>query len=110
MRENTMKTLIIALTCLAIASTAFAQVDPDPDMIGVYFDLGATNNCLQISPHMPFFAYVIITNPTGVQVGGVEFGYNLVNTSGPGTLFRLATILPAGAVDLGNSTNLMVGN
>jgi hypothetical protein len=94
-----MKKLVVLLLVSLMATTAFAQIDPDTDMLGVYFDMGATDNCLTIGPSVPFFAYVTITNPSAPEVHGLEFGYNLVSTGAPGTMFRLLNSLPANAVD-----------
>ena len=42
-----MKSLILfLLTTLLVASTAFAVVDEDPDMVGLYFDMTADTACL----------------------------------------------------------------
>ena len=105
-----MKNLIVLVLISLMATSAFAVIDPDTDMLGVYFDLNADSNCLDMGPSIPFMAFVTITNPSATEVHGLEFGYNLLNSGGPGTLFRLANILPAGAVDLGNSVDLVVGD
>ena len=105
-----MKKLVVLLLVSLMATSAFAVVDPDTDMIGVYFDLTADNNCTTASPSIPFFAYVTITNPTASGVYGLEVGYDIVSTGGTALMFRLANTLPAGAVDLGNSTDLFHGD
>jgi len=105
-----MKKLVVLLLVSLMATSAFAQIDPDTDMLGVYFDMGAMENCFTIGPSVPFFAYVTITNPSALEVHGLEFGYNLVSNGAPGTMFRLLNSLPAGAVDLGTSTDLMAGD
>jgi hypothetical protein len=104
-----MKKLVVLLLVSLMATTAFAVIDPDPNMLGVYFDTTADMNCVAAGPSVPFFAYVTITNPTN-DVYGLECGYRLESSAGPGMMFRLANQLPAGAVDLGNSTNLMAGD
>jgi hypothetical protein len=57
---------------LLVAVNAFAQLDPDDDGIGVYFDPCACVNCIS----MDFgnrTAYIVITHPTSPQgVGGWE--------------------------------------
>ena len=63
-----------------------------------------------MGPSVPFFAYVTITNPTASGVYGLEVGYDIVSTGGTALMFRLANTLPAGAVDLGNSTDLFHGD
>ncbi len=39
-----MKTLVVLLMVSLMATSAFAVVDEDPDMIGVYFDANADLN------------------------------------------------------------------
>ncbi len=104
-----MKKLVVLLLVSLMATSAFAQIDPDTDMLGVYFDMEGLSNCLDIGPSIPFFAYVTITNPSAVEVHGLEFGYTLTTTA-PGSIFRLLNGLPVGAVDLGQNTDLMGGD
>lgn len=56
-----MKKLVVLLLATLVASTAFAQIDPDSDMMGIYFDVGATSNCTDAAPSVPFFAYLCVT-------------------------------------------------
>jgi hypothetical protein len=100
-----MKKLVIFLMISVMASSAFAVVDPDPDMLGIYFDTNADDNCLTIAANVPFFAYAIMTNPTVPGVEAFEFGYENVVPVGFETLiFQLAATLPAGAIDVGEGT------
>lgn len=86
-----MKSLPILLAAYLIASPAFAVIDPDPDMMGIYFDLDANENCLTIGPSTPFFAYAILTNPTIPSVNAYEFSNELVIPEGVESLiFRLS--------------------
>jgi len=103
-----MKKLLVLLTISLMATSAFAQVDTDPDMIGVYFDTGATSNSAVIAPATATQVYVIITNPTSAQVQGLEVGYEIVAPAG--SYFRLQNSLPGGAVDLGNSDDITSGD
>ncbi len=106
-----MKKLVVLLMVSLMAVSAFGGVDEDPDMLGLYFDLNATDNCLTIGASVPFFAYTMITNPSAANVFGVEFGYDLVVPAGmDGSLFRLAEILPAGALNVGNASDKIQGN
>ena len=106
-----MKKLVVLLLVSLMATSAFATLDPDPDGIGVYFDLNGEINETFVGVNVPFFAYVTITNPTAAEVHGLEFGYSIVTTPGfEGSFFRLANGLPAGAVDLGNSTSPGLGD
>jgi hypothetical protein len=106
-----MKKLVVLLLVSLMATTAFAQIDPDPDGIGVYFDMAATQVSYDATVNVPFFAYVCITNPTAAEVHGLEFGYQVNVPAGlDGLFFRLLQTVPAGAVDLGNSTNKLMGD
>jgi hypothetical protein len=94
-----------------MATSAFAVADGDPDMLGVYFDVNADPYAININANMPFFAYVMITNPSASEVHGLEFGYDVVPPAGSeGSIFRLANNLPAGSVDLGNNDDLLSGD
>ena len=68
--------LFLAAVMMVIGANAMAQVDPDVNSIGVYFDTGATVHCLPpvVAPgsHGPGFIYLIITNPSA---GGGVFGW-----------------------------------
>lgn len=103
-----MKKLIVLLLVSIMATSAFAVVDPDPDMMGIYFDMNADSNCLPSQPaQVPFFAYAVLTNPTVPGVEAFEFGYENVVPVGFETLvFQLATTLPTGAIDVGEGTPL----
>ncbi len=105
-----MKKLVVLLLVSLMATSAFAQIDPDPNGIGVYFDMGANEVELNIGASIPFFAYVCVTNPSH-DVSGIEFGYDVAVPAGmEGMIFRLANILPAGAIDLGTNTNMLLGD
>ncbi|MCP4144451.1 MAG: hypothetical protein GY752_04110 [bacterium] len=68
-----MRLLIVALVLLVGALPGFATVDPDPDQIGIYFDYNADVTCIDTVPFLPFWAYVMVTNPTNPEIWGVEF-------------------------------------
>jgi len=62
--------MLIRNTCLIIALVVFpslsqGQIDPDPDGLGIYFDLGARKvSSIVSSANTPVTAYVILSNPT----------------------------------------------
>ena len=67
-----MKTTILALTLLALAAPASAQVDGDPDGIGIYFDQAATLVTADFAEtDFEVQAYLVLTHPslTGVLTG-----------------------------------------
>ena len=60
-----MKKLLALLAITVVASGAMAQVDPDPDGIGVYFDTaGTVFEMNTVAPFESVTAYLLITNPT----------------------------------------------
>ncbi len=79
-----MKKIAFALLLtLFVAGNAAAQLDPDADGIGVYFDPCACVNCLEL-PAGEHLGYVVITHPTSAEgVGGWEA--TIFNT-GPGVV------------------------
>ncbi len=87
-----MKSILFLLMAYLITSSAFAVVDPDPDMMGIYFDIDADENCLTIGTMTPFNAYAILTNPTIPAVSAYEFGQDVVVPAGmENMIFRLAS-------------------
>ncbi|MCP4144896.1 MAG: hypothetical protein GY752_06380 [bacterium] len=58
-----MKKAILTLMMLAIATVAFAQIDPDENGIGLYFDEFGYEVCLTTAaPFTPITAYLLATN------------------------------------------------
>jgi hypothetical protein len=85
------------LSCV-LAVPAFAIIDPDPDMVGIYFDANADDNCLTVGT-VPFFAYLILTNPTAPAINAYEFGFlNCVCTGTEQTFFMTASSIANGVV------------
>ena len=70
-----MKTLLVLVLSCFLASSVFAVIDPDPDMLGVYFDVTANENCMFVEANVPFFAYLILTNTTAPAINAYEFGF-----------------------------------
>ena len=95
-----MKKLVVLLLVSLVATSAMAQIDPDPNSIGIYFDTQAGDNCLTTPAFVPFQVYLCVTNTTVGQIGFYEFSYNFVGTGGPFTfvmqLDRFANDLPVG--------------
>lgn len=86
-----MKSLQVLFAVCLIPTLAFAVIDPDPDMMGIYFDLNADENCLTIGASIPFNAYLILTNPTSSGITAYEFGLEVVIPEGMiSRIFRLA--------------------
>jgi hypothetical protein len=109
-----MKKLVVLLLAILVASSAFAVVDPDPNGVGIYFDLTADDNCKMTGPSIPFNAYLILTNTDAPSISAYEVGYRIVVPAGmEGLVFRLASTIANGAVgglDLGDSSNILEGD
>lgn len=109
-----MKKLVVLLLATLVASTAFAQIDPDSDMMGIYFDVGATSNCTDAAPSVPFFAYLCVTNSTAEAINAYELGKSVVGANG--AIFMLASNIANGVAsgvnvgtELPESGDLIVG-
>lgn len=104
-----MKTLLVLLISCFMVVSAFAVMDPDPDMLGIYFDRNADENCLTVGS-VPFFAYLILTNPSANAVDAYEFGFlNCVCTGTEQTFFMTASNIADGVVqgiDVGIHTKI----
>lgn len=95
-----MKKLLLALCILpALAGAAQAQLDPDDDGIGVYFDPCACNNCITMDAggHRAFLVITHPTSPLGV------YGWEAkLTTTGPIFLTGVnVDPMSAGAINVG---------
>lgn len=98
-----MKTLVIVLLALALPVASAAVIDPDPDLLGIYFDTQADINCLQVDSGTSFSAFVILTNPSAGSIDAFEFGYeNEFDSNYYGMLALLGAILPPGSINVGS--------
>ncbi len=81
-----MKKLLVLLALSALmASAAFAQADPDPDGISVYFDLAGEQTCFDsIAPFELVNANLLITNPSRGGVSGWECNVTATGFTAPG--------------------------
>jgi len=94
-----MKKLVVLLLVSLMATSAFAVIDPDPNMMGIYFDTNADNNCLTTPASVPFFAYLVLTNTTAPAINAYECGIvNVVPAGMEGMLFRLSSNIANGVV------------
>ncbi len=104
-----MKMLVALALVSLLAASAFAGLDPDPDMMGLYFDDMGMTVCTQgaFIDHIPM--YVLYTNPTIATTRGFECGITvngLTNTS-------ISVTYPTSATDVGtqdgNTFNYIAG-
>ncbi len=60
--------LFLIVLSLAMCGPASAQIDPHPDGMSIYFDLGATQFCYELGPgYQPVTAYLMLTRPSTNQ-------------------------------------------
>lgn len=104
------KMLAFIMASLLLATIASANLDPDPNTIGIYFDTAGDINCTTVGTSVPFDAYVIISNPTSQEMFAFEFSYRMETVpAGQGvSVFRLNNIIPDG-IDLGDNADLLMG-
>ena len=95
-----MKKLVVLLLASLVATSAFAVIDPDDNMMGIYFDLAADNNCITSPASVPFFCYIILTNTTAPAIDAYELGLRVVTPAGMETMmFRLNSTIANGVVN-----------
>ncbi len=92
-----MKKLAVLLLVGLMATSAFAGLDDGANSIGLYFDSGALTNEMNIGASTPFFAYIILSNPTFPELSGFELSYDVETPAGMEAMyFRLGEDLQGG--------------
>jgi hypothetical protein len=98
-----MKKLVALLLTMLVATTAFAAIDPDPDMMGFYFDPAGDVNCAAVNFNTPTPVYVLYTNPSVEYIEAYTFGYNIsVDPANTALIFKLGEVLPPGGIRVGD--------
>ena len=72
-----MRLLVILVLAGMLVPGAQAITDPDPDLLGVFFDIFGDQTATVAPPTAPFLAYFILTNPVSPEILGYEFSYHL---------------------------------
>jgi len=91
LRRTTMKKMVILLgLAMFMATSASAVIDPDPNMMGLYWDTNADMPCTPAVGY-PVNMYIILTNPTGDSLGGFECAYTIEGAAQPYILSALFT-------------------
>jgi len=67
-----MKSIALVLCSVLVVASAYAVIDPDPDGVGIYFDLIADTNYVLVNQFDQVTVYLIITNPWADCIGGWE--------------------------------------
>lgn len=98
-------TLIILGLVLLTAGGVFAQIDPDPDGIGLYFDEEATLTCKTVPAFVQFDAYLCLTNPSSPN-GASGFECRL---EFPATILRTFDVIDTTYQNLFSSPDYLVG-
>jgi hypothetical protein len=80
--ETTMKKMLVIALAILVSSSAFAQIDPDENGIGLYFDEFGYEVCMSTAaPFTPITAYLLATNIS--EESGVSGFECEVTTDGP---------------------------
>lgn len=99
-------TALLTILVLLMSVNAFAQIDPDADSMGIYFDLGATQTCTTTAaPFTAVTAYLMITNPS--DPAGVS-GWEATVLVSPNAVAPAWTLAAGLDVD-GDPSNFQVG-
>ena len=100
------KLILLLMASLLVASSAFAVIDEDSNMMGIYFDLGANTACLTgVAPYSTVPAYVMVTNPSFEALYGYEFGYAVQGTG----MMMTVVLNGIGPINVGVGNNYVVG-
>ncbi len=102
-----MKKLVVLLMAMLVAASASAIVDPDTNMMGIYFDQDTADEvCLEgVQPsYTAMNAYLLLVNPDFESIKGFECS---VHIEGP--IFPQEVVLPEGSLRVGEGDSYSVG-
>lgn len=103
-----MKKLLVLAVVMLMTSSAFAVVDPDPNMMGLFTDTTADTWFLDgVAPFSQTNVYAILTNPTFDYLYGFEFQVSFGGTAAATVLST--TFDNPQALNVGSGTNYIVG-
>ncbi|MFH1843141.1 MAG: hypothetical protein ABIF77_08015 [bacterium] len=101
-----MKKLLVTLAIVCLAGTASAQIDLDPDGVGMYFDTAGTSYCHDFMGG-PVSVYLVLTNQSVITgVGGFECHVDYVVPAGN---FEQGWTLPPTAINVSTAPDFIVG-
>jgi hypothetical protein len=88
---------LLAIASLLSGGGSLAQIDPDLDGVGIYWDEAATIYCHEVPPFSPTVLFLVLTNPSAAGgVGYMEcklgFDSNQVQI--------LGTVFPGGGINI----------
>ena len=101
-----MKKLVVLLMAAVFATGAMAQIDPDDNMIGVYFDMDATQVCTDANGNL--VGYVMATNVTYEYIYAWEAAMFVDNQGMAGFVNHVE--VPAGidGLQIGTAPNIIM--
>lgn len=88
--------------CLLLVGSAFAVIDPNPDMLSFYFDTNA--DLVEYHSLDNLQAYLIVTNPTFAAITGLECYLDWDESD---CLYQ-GFLLPPGGVNVGDHHNVIL--
>jgi hypothetical protein len=97
---------LAALASLVIGGQALAQIDQGLDGLGMYFDTGANDYCMDYMGG-PVSVYLILTNasePTGISGWECHVTYAV-----PAGNFETGWVLPTGSLNVSTAPDFVVG-
>lgn len=105
MKSTSTLTLILMLL---VMSPAGAVTDPDPNLIGLYFDRYADGDCAFALEPVPVVLYCILTNPTAAAIDAYEFVLSIeFRPEMDGTFYLLESLVANGqalGIDVGDKS------
>jgi hypothetical protein len=105
-----MKKLVAILLCSLMATSAFALLDEDPDMLGIYFDTAGDVVCAPGTFNSIQTAYVLYTKPSIPSTRGFECGISMARIDGTEILpIWFPPTFPVPATNIGNGGYIIVG-
>lgn len=100
-----MKKLVVLALLSLIATTAFAGLDTDPNMLGLYFDTTGDTVCGTAAFLDHVAMYVLFTNPTIPTTRGFECTIQMVGATN--TSFTVS--FPISATNVGVAPSIIAG-
>lgn len=106
MRRTAATAVLIVLVAVLAATTARAQLYPEPNRVGIYFDTGATTNWATRPAFHSSTAYLVLTHPTGAGYGITAFECRLAL---PANAVLMGVQLPPQSINVETLPDLAVG-
>lgn len=91
---------VVTILAVCMTSTSITSAD---DQVGIYFDQGAEENCIQANQTLTLDAYLLLLEPTSAGVYGWECALEINNA------FLLEINFAGQAVNAGSGSNYIVG-